>query len=137
MELGKEVVSTIMTPDIHYIHPDQKVKDAIQMMATNDIRHLIVKNHDKQLVGIISKNDVDKFRPRHQINQINEKITENLNVEHLMSKNVRTIEADDTIKYAVEVISLCSYNALPVMNDDQLVGIVTTTDLLNYLLKHC
>lgn len=137
MELGKEVVSTIMTPDIHYIHPDQKVKDAIQMMATNDIRHLIVKNHDKQLVGIISKNDVDKFRPRHQINQINEKIVENLNVEHLMSKNVRTIEADDTVKYAVEVISLCSYNALPVLKDDQLVGIVTTTDLLNYLLKYC
>ncbi len=138
MTLGADKVETIMTKNIHYVRQDQNIRDAIDLMAENDIRHLIVRNEAGQLAGIISKNDVDKFKPRHKNNDMNEKIIQNLHVEQMMTRNVRTIESGDSIKYAAEVISHCSYNALPVTDeDDKLVGIITTTDLLNYLLRHC
>ncbi len=138
MTIGKEPVSSIMTQNIHYVKCNQKIKDAIDTMVNHDIRHLIVKDDEDKLAGIISKNDVDKFKPRHRSNEINESIIENLSIEQMMTKNVRTVESTDSIKYAAELISHCSYNALPVVDtDDQLVGIITTTDLLHYLLRHC
>ncbi|MCZ2100639.1 MAG: CBS domain-containing protein [Chitinophagales bacterium] len=138
MALGTETISTIMSTNVHCVKVDQKIKDAIEVMMAHDIRHLVVKNDQNELAGIISKNDVDKIRPRHnKPNDVNEKLMESLNIEHMMTKNVRTVEPNDTIKYAVELISHCSYNALPVVDDDKLVGIITTTDLLTYLLRHC
>ena len=138
MVLGTEPVSTIMSAEVHCVNMKQNVRDAITLMAANDIRHLVVTNDNDELSGIISKNDVDKFRPRRNSpSEFNEKIIENLRIEHMMTKNVRTVEHLDPIKYAAELISHCSYNALPVMDDNKLVGIVTTTDLLTYLLRHC
>ncbi|MBL0027190.1 MAG: CBS domain-containing protein [Saprospiraceae bacterium] len=46
-----------------------------------------------------------------------------------------TVQHDDTIKEAAEILSLGSYHALPVLDGNDIVGIVTTTDLLVYLLK--
>ncbi|MBK8516394.1 MAG: CBS domain-containing protein [Saprospiraceae bacterium] len=52
-----------------------------------------------------------------------------------MTQNVHTVQHDDTIKEAAEILSLGSYHALPVLDGNDIVGIVTTTDLLVYLLK--
>lgn len=138
MTLGNEPISSIMTENIHFVKSHQKIVDAIEIMVNHDIRHLIVKDETDNLAGIISKNDVDKFRPRHTPNEINKNILSSLSIEHMMTKNVRTVEPTDTIKYAAELISHCSYNALPVVDENEkLVGIITTTDLLRYLLRHC
>ncbi len=138
MKLGTEPISSIMSANVHSVNMSQNIRDAIALMSAKDIRHLIVINDSGELSGIISKNDVDKFRSkRNNPNEINEKIIENLRIEQLMTKNVRTVEHLDPVKYAAELISHCSYNALPVMDNEKLVGIVTTTDLLTYLLRHC
>jgi CBS domain-containing protein len=51
-------VREIMTPHIVYCFEDQDVSDAAHMMEQKQIRRLVVLNHDKRLVGILSLGDL-------------------------------------------------------------------------------
>jgi predicted transcriptional regulator len=58
-----------------------------------------------------------------------------LTIEQVMRSSIRTINADATIKEAAEIFASEEFHALPVIEGDKLVGIVTTTDIINYLLE--
>lgn len=51
-------VRDVMTPDAVYVYIDQSIEEAAQIMAQHQIRRLIVLNHDKRLLGIVSLGDV-------------------------------------------------------------------------------
>jgi CBS domain-containing protein len=52
------VVRDVMTPKIIYCYDDQDVSDAAHMMEQNQIRRLVVLNHDKRMIGILSLGDL-------------------------------------------------------------------------------
>ena len=52
-----------------------------------------------------------------------------------MTKQIETVQKDDLIKEVAELFARGKFNALPVVEDNKLVGIVTTTDIINYLLE--
>jgi len=137
-KLGTHLVASIMSKEIVSVSPDNHLKDIIELMMKNSFRHIIVTK-DENLVGIISKNDIDRFKVSGKADHqdLQKRLVENLTVEQLMTKNVRTVQHDDSIKEAAELLSLSSYHALPVMDDGRLVGIITSTDIILYLLKHC
>jgi len=56
-------------------------------------------------------------------------------IEQVMAKNLVSIPSRSTIKEVAEILSKKEFHALPVIDDQTLVGIVTTTDLINYLLE--
>jgi CBS domain-containing membrane protein len=56
-------------------------------------------------------------------------------VEQVMAKNLVTISPETTIKEAAEILANREFHALPICEDDLLVGIVTTTDLIKYLIE--
>lgn len=58
-----------------------------------------------------------------------------LTIEQVMVKNIVSVSSTQTIKEVAEILAKNEFHALPVVDDDKLVGIVTTTDLLNYLLE--
>jgi CBS domain-containing protein len=136
--LGNEMVSTIMTTQLYSVSPSNTLKEAKGLIAQHSIRHLTVIQNG-QLVGILGKNDLDRFSfpNKGELVELQTKLSENLSVEHLMTKSVHTLQHDDTIKEAAEMLSLSSYHALPVLDGHNLVGIVTSTDLILYLLRHC
>ena len=55
-------------------------------------------------------------------------------IEQVMAKNVVSVPSDASIKEVAEVLAKKEFHAIPVVDDNKLVGIVTTTDLINYLL---
>jgi CBS domain-containing protein len=55
-------------------------------------------------------------------------------VEQVMARNLVKVSTDTTIKEVAEILSKREFHALPVVLDDLLVGIVTTTDLIKYLI---
>jgi CBS domain-containing membrane protein len=138
IRIGNETVTSIMTKEIVSVSPGRNLKDVLDLMIKNSFRHVVVTT-DGALVGIISKNDIDKFILNNKTinNDLQNKLVENLSVEQLMTKNVHTLSHDDSIKEAAELISLGSYHALPVLDGSNLVGILTSTDLILYLLRHC
>ncbi len=56
-------------------------------------------------------------------------------IEQVMAKNLISVESTTTIKEVAEILSKQEFHALPVIDNNELVGIVTTTDLINYLLE--
>jgi CBS domain-containing membrane protein len=57
-----------------------------------------------------------------------------VSIEQVMSKNVETAQKDGTIYDVAKILSTNDFLALPVMDKDEIVGIVTSTDLLKYLV---
>jgi CBS domain-containing protein len=56
-------------------------------------------------------------------------------IGQVMTKKIITISEETTIKEAAEILASKEFHALPVVKDGNLTGIITTTDLINYLLK--
>ncbi len=57
-----------------------------------------------------------------------------LTIEQVMTKEVEAIQKTTTIKESVEIFAKAKFHALPVVDGEELVGIVTSTDVFNYLL---
>ena len=51
-------VQNVMTPDVLYCFEEQDVEEAAQLMCEHQVRRLVVLNHDKRLVGIVSLGDL-------------------------------------------------------------------------------
>lgn len=112
----------IMTPDVETISPDDDSVTAWNRMRVAGIHHLVVVDDDA-IVGIVSERDLGgRVGPKQK--QL---------VRDVMNVHVVTIEAEATIKRAANVLRGRSIGCLPVVRGDELVGIVTTTDMLELL----
>lgn len=133
----RERISAIMTGNVLTCDLKQNVglKEVRDILEKNDIRHMPVVYGD-DLKGIISMTDIQRISYGGNFGQgdVDEAIFDMLTVERVMSHNVETVDADDTIKEVAEKLAEGEFNALPVTENDKLVGIVTTTDLINYLV---
>ncbi|MBL4707263.1 MAG: CBS domain-containing protein [Flavobacteriales bacterium] len=135
----REAVSNIMkknlfTLDFH----TGTLTEAKSIMEDKHIRHLPVVKGEK-LAGIISLTDIHRisFGGNYgQAEQVDSSIFHSLTVEQVMKSDPRTVQAHTTIKEVAEQLAVEEFHALPVVDDNKkLEGIVTTTDLVNYLLE--
>ena len=68
--------------------------------------------------------------------EISSSIYEMFTIRNLMRSKLETVRSDNTIKEVAEKFVESEYHSLPVVDDGILVGILTTTDLIKYLLQH-
>ena len=112
--------------------------EAKDMMEKNHIRHLPVTSGDK-LEGIISLTDIHRISFGANFGQqaaVDASIFEMLTVAQVMKNNPTTITPDTQIREVAEMLAVEEFHALPVVDDDgNLEGIVTTTDLMKFLLE--
>ncbi len=129
-------VSKIMTGNPITVNLSNKVKEVSEIFDQNKIRHIPVVS-GKELIGMISKSDIDKisFVSGIQNEKANTQIYDNLKIEQVMTKHLDTVESKDEIRKAAELLSKGDYHALPVLENGQLEGILTSTDVINYLLE--
>ena len=132
-----EPVSHIMSTDVKSVHTAQKLSDVYALLSENRIHHVPVVN-GSELIGMISSTDMMKL----SLDAYGTPDTANaafldsqFPIEDVMSNAMVTVKPDDTIRAAAELLSKGSFHSLPVVGDGgALVGIVTTTDLVKYLL---
>lgn len=132
-----EPVSHIMSAETVTAHIAQKPSEVYRLLTENPIHHVPVVN-GKKLVGMISSSDMmklslDAYGTPDAANA--EYLDSQFSIEKIMSTDLNTIKADDAIRSAAEKLSEGGHHSLAVVdNDGDLVGIVTTTDLVKYLL---
>ncbi|MBK8669769.1 MAG: CBS domain-containing protein [Saprospiraceae bacterium] len=122
-------VSLIMTKQPLCVTKNHTLDDVRNLMEQKNIRHIPVID-DGKLVGILSKTDLEK------LSLLDKSVSQSMSTEHFMTKGVHALQQDDSIKDAAELLSLGSYHALPVLDGEMVVGIVTSTDLIDFLLNH-
>lgn len=129
-------VSKIMTPNPISVNLSNGVTDVVQIFKERNIHHVPVVSGE-ELIGMISKTDIDRisYVDAYAGEEANTVVYEMLKLEQVMSKQLETIQADDQIKEAAELLARGQYHALPVMEGNRLIGIVTSTDVINYLLE--
>jgi CBS domain-containing protein len=132
----REQVSAIMTKQPISVTLNHSIAEVENLMKSKFLRHVLVVDGHK-LLGMISKTDLERisFLEINGDNVAKKRYHDLFTIAQVMTKNVHCIQEDDFIKDAAEILSLGSYHALPVLKGDDLVGIVTTTDMINYLLK--
>jgi CBS domain-containing protein len=116
-------VKDIMKRDVRTIAPDRPLSEASEQMRIRGIRHLVVTEHAK-LVGVVSNRDLAAIT-RHELEQVR--------VCDVMQRRLTTIEPGATIAQAANKMRGNAIGSLPVIEDGELVGIITTTDLLEHL----
>ena len=119
-------VARLMTSDLETVTPDTLVEDAARTMRENDIGSLVVVDEANALEGILTTTDfveiVMKSQPKAQTT-----------VSRYMSTDVVTATAQETISDVAETMLEHGFHHMPVVEDEEVIGIITTTDLAAYL----
>lgn len=133
----REAVSKIMTSNLITLNYTNSLYDAEKMFKENHIRHIPVVSGEK-LVGMLSHTDllrisfIDNYTSTEE--QVGSTIYSMLTIEQVMTSNLETIDENTSIKEVAEILAEKEFHALPVVKNEKLVGIVTTTDLIKYLI---
>ena len=132
----RELVSKIMTSNPITVNTTNKVSEVAKIFAEENIHHIpVVSGED--LIGMISKSDIDKisFVTDLQDAKVNKAIYDNLQIEQVMSNQLDTVQSDDQIRDAAALLAGGRYHAIPVLEGKKLEGIITSTDVINYLVE--
>jgi len=132
------LVKDQMTPNPICGHPATPVAEAQKLMQENNIRHLPILDEDNKLVGLITQrslmqavpDDLSQFSP-FVVNYILAK----LQAQNIMVRDVVTIDPDTTIEEAARIIADKKIGCLPVMQDEELVGIISDSDLFSIMME--
>ena len=114
-------VQEVMTENVRTIPVDTPAEQAWSLMKTDGIHHLVVTD-GRRIVGVLSNRDGGRRSARAR---------DVVTVQELMTKPVVTIEPDATIRQAANIMRGRTIGCLPVTRGNRLVGIVTTSDLLD------
>jgi len=134
----REPVSHIMTANVLTVNHTNSLKDAENILKSNNIRHIPVVSGDS-LIGMLSLTDLMRISFVESYGSgeasVDTAVYDMLTIEQVMVSNPQSVNQDATIREVAEILASQEYHALPVVDGDKLVGIVTTTDLIKYLLE--
>jgi len=119
------------------VSPETPINDALAMFKKERIRRAPVIK-DGKMIGIVSERDLLNASPSPvtslsiwEINYLISKVT----IKQVMSKNVKTINADVPIEEAARIMADSKIGGMPVLRSGKVVGMITETDLFKILLE--
>lgn len=124
-------VAELMTRTVVTIRRDTTATTAWALMKVRRLRHLPVVDHRGRVVGIVSERDLARI-PFTPI-RTGQAVPVGLPVEGIMSVLVVSMRSDDDIAEAARLMGEHRIGAVPVVDGDRLVGILSVVDLLRAL----
>ncbi|MCF6189894.1 MAG: CBS domain-containing protein [Cocleimonas sp.] len=127
MKTIKEVINS-KGSDVKSVSPDTETTNAVKLMATSGISSLLVID-DGKVVGIFSDKDFTcKVVAENRLTEI-------IPISEIMTKPVCAIRPDQSIDDAMSVMTEKRIRHLPVMDGEELVGLVSIGDLVKAIIK--
>jgi acetoin utilization protein AcuB len=131
-------IGRIMHTNLITVSPETSLADAQKLVDQHSIDHLLVIDNSKKLIGILSDRDLKQYwaspatsLSTHELNYLLEKVT----VDMIMIRTVVIVSTATTIERAAFIMQQYRISALPVMEDDDLVGIITSIDVMAVLFE--
>ncbi|RMG92676.1 MAG: CBS domain-containing protein [Chloroflexi bacterium] len=125
----------LMTVNPDAISPETSLREIIGLMKEEGYRHLPVVDEQGKVIGIVTDRDVRLVMNSPVIlhdRQQDELLLDKVTAESIMTPNPVTITPDTPAYRAAEMLSIYKFGALPVVDNDVLVGILTVTDFLDH-----
>lgn len=120
-------VGDVMTRSTRTVTPDVTACDVAGLLAEHRIGSVLVVDPETDMpIGIVTESDIMRqVATRADIGTVP--------VESFMSSDLITISSDECIHAAAALMKEFSIRRLPVMDDGELIGMLTTSDLTHYL----
>lgn len=120
-----EYVPVIMTADVITLGPDDTLGEAREILLNKRIHHLPIVE-GKRLVGMVTTWDI--FKLGKSVEEYAD-----MKISEVMTRRVATLDPGQHIGAVAEVLIEHLFHAVPIVNEQrELLGIVTTTDILRY-----
>jgi acetoin utilization protein AcuB len=131
------LVKDFMKRDPITVKKDDSFRYALKLIRKEGIKHLPVLE-GKKVVGIVTDRDLRQAAPSpatsleiHELNYL----LERLEVEAIMTKRVITVTPESKLLDAAKLLIARKIGCLPVVEQDELVGIITETDILRAYIE--
>jgi signal-transduction protein with cAMP-binding, CBS, and nucleotidyltransferase domain len=135
--MSQLLVRELMTHPAVTVGPTSALRDVIQLMETNNIRHVAVAEAER-LLGLISHRDVLRSQegslsgaPSGEQAHMNRWIE----ARWVMTKEVRTVYPDTPALEAALTLRSHGYGCVPVVEHGRLVGMLTDSDFVDYAIQ--
>jgi acetoin utilization protein AcuB len=132
-------VSKLMTTKLITATANDSLSLVKSKFDEHPIHHLLIADY-KKLVGIISSSDLLYFLKGVKINDNSEQFFNESRLMHytakdIMTEKIATISSDEPIRTAIDIFKENLFHALPVVDNGELVGIITTHDIIKALTE--
>lgn len=121
-------ISSIIKPNFHTINVNDTINQALDLMDKLNVNGMPVVDNKEKLVGMVVKADIYRFmiHPGHYVS---------CPVEWVMSKSVIVAQSDEEIITVSKRLRENDIIAMPVVEDEKIVGVINIEDLLDYFLR--
>jgi CBS domain-containing protein len=119
-------VGQFMTTDLFTLRPDDLVDLAASVMDWRHIRHVPVEDNNGRLVGLVTHRGLLRLMSGGALSNREDSLT----VREIMKANPTSVSSTTPSLEAIEIMRSSKIGCLPVVDDGQLVGIVTSYDFL-------
>jgi mannose-6-phosphate isomerase-like protein (cupin superfamily)/CBS domain-containing protein len=134
----KDTVEKIMSKDVLKIDLSDSLSVAKGIFRKYDIRNLPVVTETK-LVGMLSRTDIMRLSFGSTFSEDDDEVDatllDMLTIKDLMNHSPKTISPTSSINAVAEILVNEKFQALPIVYKDELLGIITTTDIIKYHLN--
>ncbi|MFD2915804.1 CBS domain-containing protein [Psychroserpens luteus] len=127
-------ISSIMTKNVVCVSPEQKIIDVKHIYEKENFHHHILVTKNDKLMGIVSLIDF-MYRIKGAGLDDNNSIYNDLLVKDIMTTNPFSLSPSATIQKVALELSKGKFRAIPIVEDEKVVGIVSTEDLIKYFLE--
>lgn len=136
--IRKAPISIIMTAPVITLKKQDSLEKAELLFKKHHIRHIPVVT-GSVVVGMLSYTDLLRLSfadvTDNEDNDADAMVYNMFTIKQVMKQKIITVSSSHSIKEVAEILASKEFHALPVVDNNKLVGIVTTTDLIKYLLQ--
>jgi acetoin utilization protein AcuB len=134
-------LSKVMTTKLKKVRQYDTIESVAHLFDKYDFHHIPVINDEDKMVGIISKTDFMNLsygmslfnNPQKEI--YNRALYKTTLVKDVMTKIVVSLRPEDSVELAARIFRENLFHALPIVEEEKVVGMVTTFDLLKFAFK--
>lgn len=119
-----EPVESIMTEDVVFADIREPFSSVLEKMLLTNVGAVPIVDQSKSLVGIITEYDVVRYLSGRALTS---------KVKDHMTRNPVFVSPDTSVKSAAKLMVSNGFRRLPIKTEDNVVGIVTTTDIIRYI----
>ena len=134
----KTKVSEIMQTNLITVSEEDNLDKIKAIFTMYSFRHLPVVQY-KKLIGLISLSDISFLVDPTSLELDSIKIaiidTSHIKAKDLMKTRLGKLDPDDRVEIAIDIFTNYHFHCLPVVKDDELVGLVSPIDILKSMAK--
>lgn len=118
-----------MTRNVIALHPEDSLRIVDNTFASHTFHHIPIINTSNRVVGIVSKTDLLQISAIRR--EFSERDFQYIQVQDFMTREVKTVSPESTLEDVAEIFKSNKFHALPVIENERILGIVTTHDVIN------